>query len=257
MTLMPGQLDLSLILPAYNECATIASTIDQAFDCFARRGIHAEIIVAADGGDGTRELVRQKAAGSPDLTAIGHEQRSGKGRGIREAVALARGRFIGYADADNKVPFTEYDKVHPFLLEGFEVVTGSRALPESEIERRQPWYRQIGSKGFHYFMQTVVGLPGVHDTQCGFKFFQRDIAMELFRRQKIDGYMFDVEILALAHRLGYRIKEVPIRWRDDGDSRLQLVAGNLRNVRDIFAIRASLRTVKERPGATARAVASR
>ena len=167
-------------------------------------------------------------------------ERSGKGRAVRESVVLARGRFIGYADADNKVPFSEYDKVRPLLAEGIEVVTGSRGLAESQIERRQPWYRQIGSRGFHAFMQTVVGLPGVHDTQCGFKFFQRQVAFELFRWQQIDGYMFDVEILALAHRFGYRIREVPIRWRDDGDSRLDLLRGNLRNVRDIFAIRLSL-----------------
>jgi dolichyl-phosphate beta-glucosyltransferase len=86
----------------------------------------------------------------------------------------------------------------------------------------------------------------VHDTQCGFKFFQREVALELFRLQKIDGYMFDVEILAIARRLGFRIKEVPIRWRDDCDSRLDLVSGNIRNVRDIFAIRASLSGIGER-----------
>ena len=240
MTLMPGNIDLTLILPAYNECASIASTIDEAFEYFQTRGIRAEIIVAADGNDGTRELVRKKAARNPDLRVIGHEQRSGKGRGVREAVALARGRFVGYADADNKVPFSEYDKVRPFLKEGYEVVTGSRALAKSQIERRQPWYRQIGSKGFRLFLRLVLGLPGVADTQCGFKFFQREIALELFQLQRIDGYMFDVEILTLAHRFGYRIKEVPIRWHDDGDSRLQLLSGNIRNVKDIFAIRASL-----------------
>jgi len=254
---MSGNIDLTLILPAYNECATIASTIDQAFGYFQSRGIHAEIIVAADGTDGTREAVRQKSAGNPDLTAIGHEQRSGKGRGVREAVALARGHFIGYADADNKVPFSEYDKIQPCLLEGFEVVTGSRAVAGSAIERRQPWYRQIGSKGFHYFMQTVVGLPGVHDSQCGFKFFQREIALELFGVQRIDGYMFDVEILALAHRFGYRIQEVPIRWRDDGDTRLDLLSGNIRNVRDIFAIRASMASAGERRAAAVEALGRR
>ena len=86
-------------------------------------------------------------------------------------------------------------------------------------------------------MQTGGGLRSVTDSQCGFKFFRRHAALELFRCQKIDGYMFDVEILALAQLFGYRIKEVPIRWRDDGDSRLQLLSGNLRNVRDIFRIR--------------------
>lgn len=249
---MSGNIDLSLILPAYNERSSIASTIDQAFAYFQSRDIQTEIIVAADGNDGTREVVCEKSAGNPHLKAIGHAERNGKGRAVRESVALARGRFIGYADADNKVPFSEYAKIQPFLANGVEVVTGSRALAESQIERRQPWYRQIGGKGFHYFMQAAVGLPGVHDTQCGFKFFQRQAALELFRRQKIDGYMFDVEILALAHRFGYRIQEVPIRWRDDGDSRLELLSGNIRNVRDIFAIRATLSQLNEyRPAVAA------
>jgi dolichyl-phosphate beta-glucosyltransferase len=238
---MPESIDLSLILPAYNEQATIVSTIEQAFEYFASRRIHAEIIVAADGDDGTRETVREKAAGNPDLKAIGHVERCGKGRAIREAMKLVRGRIAGYADADNKVPFEEYDKIRPWFEQGYDVVTGSRALAESQIERCQPWFRRIGSQGFHLFMQTVVGLPGVHDSQCGFKFFPRDIALCLFELQRIDGYMFDVEILALAHRLGYRLKEVPIRWHDDGDSRLQLLSGNLRNVVDIFRIRSYCR----------------
>jgi dolichyl-phosphate beta-glucosyltransferase len=251
---MYEQLDLSLILPAYNERASIGSTIDQAFAYFASRGINAEIIVAADGNDGTREFVAEKAGGASNLIVIGHEQRSGKGRGIREAVALARGRVIGYADADNKVPLEDFDRIQPFLDEGYPVVTGSRALAQSQIDRYQPWYRRLGSQGFYLFMQTVVGLPGIHDTQCGFKFFHRDVALRLFGLQRIDGYMFDVEILALAQRLGYRIKEVPIRWHDDADSRLQLFSGNVRNALDIFKIRWSLLHLNEAPiGAAATA----
>jgi hypothetical protein len=92
-------------------------------------------------------------------------------------------------------------------------------------------------------MQTVVGLPGIHDSQCGFKFFQSAAAKRIFARQRIDGYMFDVEILALAQKFRYRIEQVPIRWRDDGDSRLDLVRGNLRNVIDIFRIRRALAQV--------------
>jgi dolichyl-phosphate beta-glucosyltransferase len=250
---MSENIDLTLILPAYNERASISSTIDQAFAYFENRGIRAEIIVAADGTDGTREAVREKSARNPDLRVIGHEQRGGKGRGIREAMSLARGRVIGFADADNKVPFDEYDKLRPFVAEGFDAVIGSRGLAQSQIERRQPWYRQIGSTGFRWFLQIVLGLPGVHDTQCGFKFFQREIGLELFRLQKVDGYMFDVEVLTLAHRFGYRIKEVPIRWRDDGDTRLELFRGNIRNIRDIFAIRASLARVPQRRAAAAMA----
>lgn len=238
---MSGPLDLSLILPAYNERASIASTIDQAFAYFENRGIHGEIIVAADGADGTRELVRDKAARSPNLKVTGHAERGGKGRGIREAMALTRGHIIGYADADNKVPIDDFDKVQPWFAQGYQIVTGSRVLAQSSIARRQPWYRRAGSRGFYFFMQAVVGLPGIGDSQCGFKFFQREAALHLFELQRIDGYMFDVEILALAHRFGYRIKEIPIRWRDDADSRLPLVSGNLRNAVDIFKIRAHLR----------------
>jgi dolichyl-phosphate beta-glucosyltransferase len=238
---MLSETDLTLILPAYNERASIGATIDQALEYFVSRGIDAEVIVAADGNDGTRELVGEMASARPALRVIGHTERLGKGRGIREAVRIARGRVIGYADADNKVPFSEYDKIRPELERGFEVVTGSRALARSDIERRQPLYRRLGSKGFAIFMHAVVGLPEVHDSQCGFKFFPREVALRLFEAQRIDGYMFDVEILALAERFGYRIREVPIRWRDDADSRLQLLSGNIRNVIDIFRIRSYCR----------------
>lgn len=238
---MPKETDLTLILPAYNERASIRATIEAAFAYFASRGIDAEIIVAADGSDGTREVVGEMAAGNPALRVIGHPERMGKGRGVREAVQIARGRIIGYADADNKVPFEEYDKIRTELERGFEVVTGSRALARSSIERRQPLYRRLGSKGFAVFMHAVVGLHEVHDSQCGFKFFPREVARRLFEAQCIDGYMFDVEILALAERFGYRTREVPIRWRDDADSRLQLLSGNIRNVIDIFKIRSYCR----------------
>jgi dolichyl-phosphate beta-glucosyltransferase len=127
--------------------------------------------------------------------------------------------------------------MHPCLSHGYDVVIGSRAMRESQIEKRQPLFRQIGGKGFGIFMHAVVGLKGITDTQCGFKFFTRAAAREIFRGQRIDGYMFDVEILAIARRLGYRIEQIPIRWRDDGDSRLALLSGNMRNVMDIFRIR--------------------
>jgi dolichyl-phosphate beta-glucosyltransferase len=197
--------------------------------------------VAADGDDGTRELALETARQGEPVRVIGNRERSGKGRGVREAMGLARGNIAGYADADNKVPIEEFDKFRPWLGQSFDVVIGSRSMRESQIEKRQPLYRQLGGKGFGLFMHAVVGLAGISDTQCGFKFFTRAAAREIFSRQQIDGYMFDVEILVLARRLGYRIQQVPIRWRDDGDSRLALVRGNLRNVADIFRIGARAR----------------
>jgi dolichyl-phosphate beta-glucosyltransferase len=238
--------DITLILPAYNEAARIAETISEGARYFRTRRLSYEIIVSADGTDGTRERAREAALQDTAVQVIGENRRRGKGRGIRDAMQMAGGHIIGFADADNKVPIEEYDKFHPLLARGASLVIGSRGLPETQIERRQPWFRRIGSWGFGIFMHAAVGLRHIPDTQCGFKFFQRRVAKDLFLRQKIDGYMFDVEILALAARLGYDIRQVPIRWRDDADSRLQLVAGNIRNVIDIFRIRRLVSAIPRR-----------
>jgi dolichyl-phosphate beta-glucosyltransferase len=236
--------DISIILPAYNEAARIAGTVRETVNYCRTKGFVYQIIVAADGNDNTREIALEMSQSDSAIQVIGSAERGGKGRGVREGVELATGAIIGYVDADNKVPIGEFDKFLPELNNGCEVVIGSRGFKESSIGKKQPWYRQVGSKGFYYFMQTVVSLPGIRDTQCGFKFFSHAAAKAIFRHQKIDGYMFDVEILAIARRLGYTILEVPIRWSDDGDSRLSLFAGNLHNARDIFKIRSSIsRTV--------------
>ncbi len=228
---------ITLILPAYNEVKRIAQTVGEAKTYFEERGFSYEIIVSADGNDGTRELVAELAQTDPTLKVIGSEERRGKGYGIRKAVELAQGDIVGFSDADNKTPITEFDKFLPHLQSGCEVVIGSRGLKQSRIEQSQPFYRRIGSKAFAIFMHTLVGLPDIIDTQCGFKFFQRSVAQNLFRRQQIDGYMFDVEILYLAQKAGYRIEQIPIRWRDDGDSRLVLLSGNIRNGLDILRVR--------------------
>lgn len=238
-THMSPSYNISLILPAYNEVDTINTSLAEAISYFRSRAWTYQIIVSADGDDGTRERARSLAAGNPAICVIGEPVRRGKGKGIREAVACATGEIIGFADADNKVPITEFDKLERWLYDGYDLVIGSRGLAHSCIEQKQRWYRRLGSRGFYHFMHAVVGMPGIEDTQCGFKFFHRSVAQDLFARQQIDGYMFDVEILAIAQRLGYRIKEVPIRWRDDADSRLDLIAGNLRNMADIFKIRFS------------------
>ncbi len=243
---MNSAVDITLILPAYNEAKVIRNTIVETVDYLRRRRLSYEIIVAADGNDGTREIVREMAKSDLAISAIGSPQRSGKGLGIRKAVEMASGKMIGYADADNKVPIDELDKlIEVIQREGCAVAFGSRALAKSSVERKQPLYRQIGSKGFYLFLKLAVGLDGIYDTQCGFKLFSYQAAKCIFGLQKIDGYMFDVEILLLAKRLGLKMKEVPIRWRDDGDSRLDLISGNLRNVKDVLSIRFSLPSASE------------
>jgi len=228
---------VSVVVPAYNEAKSISTTLREICAYFSNKPYAFEVIVAADGDDGTRELVKALAATDPRLTVIGSPERRGKGCGVREGVRRALGDVIGFVDADNKTPITEFDKFETQFAAGFDVVIGSRALRDSRVERRQPLHRRLGSKVFAFGMHSLVGLHQIVDTQCGFKFFRRVAADDVFGRQRIDGYMFDVEILHLASAAGYRIAQVPVRWRDDGDSRLQLVRGNLRNLADLLRIR--------------------
>jgi dolichyl-phosphate beta-glucosyltransferase len=227
---------LSLIFPAFNEARSISTTLLEAVQYLEKHKLTYEIIVSADGNDGTRDIVAEMSKSNPLIRGIGSSERRGKGRGIRNAVTLATGKWIGFSDADNKTPITEFDKFIPFLEKGKEVVIGSRGGRQARIERPQPWYRRIGARGFAVFMHVFTGLWKISDTQCGFKFFQADVAHDLFSRQQIDGYMFDVEILYLAKKAGYCVAQVPIRWRDDGDSRLQLLRGNIQNVVDVLSI---------------------
>ena len=233
----PGPIALSVVVPAYNEVGRIDGTLDAIESHLGRRGSSYEVFVAADGDDGTRERAAERARADPRLRVLGSRERRGKGYGIRAAVALSRGAVVGFVDADDKTPFAEVDKLLPWLEQGWDVVVGSRAAEGAQLEARRPLHRRLGSFGFSLVLRVLLDVGGVRDTQCGFKFFRGDVARDLFGRQRIDGYMFDAEVLHLAARAGHRIKEVGVRWRDDGDTRLDLVSGNWRNLRDILRIR--------------------
>jgi dolichyl-phosphate beta-glucosyltransferase len=228
--------DLSLVVPAYNEARRIRQTLESVRSWLEARGLAFEVIVAADGDDGTREIAASLGASDPRLTVLGGAKRRGKGRAVRLGVERAKGRAVGFVDADGKTPIEDLDLLLPWLERGFDVAIGSRALTESRVEVEPPLHRRLGSRAFRLVLHALVGLRGIGDTQCGFKVFRREVARDLFSRQRIDGYMFDVEVLHLAERRGYRIKEVGVRWRDDGDSRLDLVAGNWRNLVDLLRI---------------------
>jgi dolichyl-phosphate beta-glucosyltransferase len=228
---------LSVIVPAYNESATIVRTLSAMKAFLDRQSYDYEVIISADGTDGTREAARGFADQDSRFIVIGSPERGGKGRGVRNGVQIARGEIIGFIDADYKTPIEEIDKLLPALREGAALAIGSRAVADSQIDRRQPLYRRVGSRVFAGVMRTLIGLRGIGDTQCGFKFFTSAVAKDLFSRQKLDGYMFDIEILVLARNAGYRIKEVGVRWADDGDSRYDPVGGTWRNAKELLRIR--------------------
>jgi dolichyl-phosphate beta-glucosyltransferase len=234
---MSASVYLSVVLPAYNEAGSIRTTLAAMRSYLDRQDYSYEIVVAADGDDNTPEIVTELARDWPALKLTAEAGRHGKGHGLRRGMRMVTGEIVGFLDADYKTPIDEFERMLPWLQNGFDLVIGSRGLADSKIEVYQPLYRQIGSRMFGLIMHILLGLWSIRDTQCGFKFFTRASADEIFARAKIDGYMCDVEILCLAERLGYSVKEIGIRWRDDGDSRLQLVSGNLRNTLDLFRIR--------------------
>jgi dolichyl-phosphate beta-glucosyltransferase len=228
---------LSLILPAYNEAAAIERTLRSMRQFLDAQDYTYEVIVAADGDDATPTIVAHVAESWPNLQMTAEPGRHGKGHGLRRGMRLASGKVVGFLDADYKTPVEEVDKMLPWLSQGYQIVAGSRGVTGTQVRRKQRWYRQIGSRVFGIGMHAIVGLHHIRDTQCGFKFFTREAAVEIFGRTRIDGYMCDVEILWLAERLGYRVREVGIVWADDGDSRLELVRGNMRNFMDLLRIR--------------------
>ena len=228
---------LSLIVPAFNEAGSIVDTLTSIRTFLDQQDYTYEVIVTADGDDTTPELVDTLAQEWPQLRLSARRGRYGKGAGVRRGMRLARGQILGFVDADNKTPIDELLNLLPWLAQGFDVVIGSRAMLDSRVEIAQPAYRRVGSRLFAVGLHAIVGLSHIRDTQCGFKFFSRLAAAEIFQRTRIDGYMCDVEILWLAQRLGLRVKEVGVRWRDDGDSRLELLAGNTRNLIDLLRIR--------------------
>lgn len=232
-----GQVYLTVILPAYNEERKIGVALKDLVTYLEGKGFTYEIIVSADGTDRTREIASELARQNPRIVVVGSPRRRGKGLAVKEAVLMSRGQYVGYMDADNKTPACELEKFLKELENGAPVVIGSRALSGALTSRDRPLFRRIFSWAYRVFTHLVVGLWDIDDTQCGFKFFSRPVALELFSQQRILGYAFDVEILYLARKRGYRIVQLPISFRHDPDSRMSVIVGNLRSLRDTILIR--------------------
>ena len=228
--------EISVVIPAYNEARNIVSTLQQVAGYFRDRGIAGEIVVVDDGStDDTAALAHASAVAVP-VQVISNEENRGKGYSVRRGILAARGQYVGFADADMSTPIEELDQVRQALAAGADMVIGSRAMTASEIEKRQPWWRERAGRLFGGFVRTVL-LPQIADSQCGFKFFSHTAAQQIFSRQKLTGWAFDVELLYLARRLGYQIIQVPVHWVDDPDSNVQMLRDGPRMLLDVVRIR--------------------
>ena len=235
-------MDISIIVPAYNEEKAIGQTLERTLSYLAGRPWECEVLVVDDGSsDGTVARVEALAREYPGIRCLPNAQNRGKGFSIRRGVEQARGRYIGFMDADYKTEIAALDQVVQGLEQGCDGVIADRTLAASDIRLARRRFRQWGSQAFRRLLHALIGLREFGDTQCGFKFFRADVMRDLFGRQQVDGYMFDVEILLLAARSGYNVRPIAVEWRDDPDSRFKPVTGMIRNLGELARIRWRLR----------------
>ena len=229
---------ISVVVPAYNEEKRIRPSLMEACSFLDNTPLDYEMIVVDDGSsDRTSEVVRDLSSDTPNLKLVRYGKNRGKGYALRTGVLATKGDPVLVMDADLSTPMEELWKLMPYLTEGrARVAIGSRALALSDIIRKQPWWRQGMGKIFNHLVR-VLAIDGINDTQCGFKLFTGDVARELFGRATVDRFAYDVEILALAARMGYRIAEVPIRWINSARAEVNPVKDSLRMLIDILRIR--------------------
>jgi len=234
------KLKLSVVIPAYNEAARIGRTIGALVEYASRTGIDCDLIVADDGSDdGTAEVVIQAAQERIGFIVVYGNVNVGKGRAVHAGMVEAKGEVILMCDADLPTPFEEIEKLLPWLEQGYDVVIGSRDMPESRLDPPQPFGRRLMARVFRALRRRLL-LPAIRDTQCGFKLFRREAAREIFLRTTVPGWLFDCEVLGIAERLGYRIKEVGVIWRNHPDSRVNVLREALRALPTLLAIRRRL-----------------
>jgi dolichyl-phosphate beta-glucosyltransferase len=232
-------LELSVILPAYNEEARLERGVRAVLAWLDDHGTQSEVIVVDDGSrDGTRALADRLAGEDARIRVFGFERNRGKGAAVREGVTHAQGDFVLFTDVDQSTPMDEWPRLRAFLGDGYDVVLASREVVGAERVVPQPWYRRSMGYAFMVLRGWVV-LPGFIDTQCGFKAFTRAAAADIFTRTKLEGFCFDVEVLAIAVHRGLRVIEVPVHWTDDPRSTVSPVADSWRMFLDFFAIRAN------------------
>lgn len=228
---------LSVIIPAYNEEKRIKITLEAVYSYLSRQNYEWEAIVISDGSkDRTVEVVSEFISNKPGISLIANTQNRGKGYVVKQGMLRARGDYRLFTDADNSTSIEQIEKFWPFFNEGYDIVIGSIEVPGAKIHEHAQWYRRALGKYSKYLIRFVAGLWSVHDTQRGFKCFTAKAAEDIFSRAKIDRFGFDIEVLALAKKMGYQIKEVPVIWNNPGGGTVHLKS-YIETLKDLFRIR--------------------
>ena len=224
---------LSVVIPAFNEEKRLPATLEAVLRYLRGRGQSFEVVVVNDGSaDRTADVAR---AAGPEVRVLENPGNRGKGYSVRNGMLSAKGEWRLMSDADLSTPIEELDRLQAAANEGADVVIASRAVSGANLEKRQSFARESSGRFFNFIVQTLH-LPGIKDTQCGFKLFSAKAAEAAFRDATLDGFAFDVEVLVRAKRAGFSVREVPVTWRNDEQTRVSFGRGLAAFV-DLFRLR--------------------
>lgn len=226
---------LSVIIPVYNEEKRLPSSLEQALDFLEKQEYQYELIVAENGSqDNTYRIAQEFALRFPQILVL-REPVRGKGLAVRRGMLESKGEYRFMCDVDFSMPVNEINRFLPPQLTDFDIAIASREAPGAQ-RFREPYYRHVGGRLINLMIRWLA-LPGLHDTQCGFKCFKGKIVEELFTCQKMSGWSFDVEVLYIARRFNYKIVEIPIPWYYSTESKVNPIPDSLNIIIDLLKLR--------------------
>jgi len=242
---VPSACDWSVVIPAYNEAARLPAYLKEVVGYFDGRDQPYEVVVVDDGSrDATADRVRELARLHPSVRLHTLPENRGKGCAVREGMMAASGVLRLMADADGATPIVEVKRLEAAIQAGADLAVGSRALPDPSVVVRARTHRKLSGEVFSRLVR-LLGVAGVVDTQCGFKLFRGPVAQALFSALRTDGFGFDVELVLLAQRRGYRIAEVPINWADQPGSKVGVLKDGPRMLAQIVTARLRLALARD------------
>jgi len=229
---------LSVVIPAYNEEKRIEDTLSRMYDYLRAKDFDYEVIVVDDGSsDDTVPRARESGLSREGkLKVVSNGENRGKGYSVKSGMAASSGDHVLICDADMSTPIEELDRLSAIAASGYDIVIGSRAVEGADVRVRQPWYRERMGKVFNFFVKLLL-MSDFRDTQCGFKLFRGDAARDIAEDLKIEGFCFDVEMLYLAGKKGYKIREEGVVWDNSPQSKVRIMGSSLNMFLDLVRIK--------------------
>lgn len=235
-------MEISVIIPSYNEEKNIMDTLNDVAGYLSKKFPDSwEIVVVDDGSvDSTYKLAKDfmgaQSRYKDRIRLLQNEKNSGKGAAVRKGMLAAKGKMLLFMDADSATKITEFDKMLPAFSSGYDFMVGSRHLEGAFIKEKQPLLRRLFGKVHHYIVGAVLGISA-SDYNCGFKSFSARVAKTLFSKQRIDGWVFDAEVLFLARKNNIKIKEIPVEWEHKSTSKVRILRDTIKSLMGIIEIR--------------------